>query len=172
LWKDQKPSAAEPATTAKAENIQPGVISMRISRDLRGKAARNGRRIRQMIASAAVCSQLKPLSSASTAATASTTTLASQAPPSRRRSPKASKTRTRPRMLETKWLSSTNHSGMTRTSQVKRSGSEGVAPETSSMIPAPTAKAAATSGPTSRAAGFKSPRTRMQDPDSPRTLPS
>src|ERR1700744_3970488 len=58
-----------------------------------------------------------------------------QAASSRRDRPKAIRISARPRMLERKWLISIRITGVKLASQRKRMGSDGVAPENSSITP-------------------------------------
>ena len=98
--------------TAKAEISQPGVTSMLSSRALRGKAPWNGSKRAANSARASASSQAKALSRASGLATSRVTSVAHQAPSSLARSPKASSTSTRPRMLDRKWLTSISTTGL------------------------------------------------------------
>jgi hypothetical protein len=81
-------------------------------------------------------SQSNPLNRARMAAEARHATVAAQAASRRRESPKASRMSTIPRTLERKWLISMRMIGAWRASHIKRSGSDGVAPEASSITPA------------------------------------
>ncbi len=140
---------------AAADSSQPGVISILVRAALRGKASWNGRMARKHTDSMAVSSQFRPLKIANTAEAASTASAAHQAAPSRARRPNASSSRTRPRMEEKKWLISISRSGAKASSSRKRVGSEGVAPEASSMTPADAVRIAARVGAIARAAGLK-----------------
>ena len=64
-------------------------------------------------------------------------------------------------MLDRKWLISTNAKGAILATKVKRSGSDGVAPETSSITPAASARPAESVGADSSVAGLKSRRKLM-----------
>ncbi len=133
---------------------------------MRGKASRNGASSRHRPRRITVSSQSTPLKKASTAARRLKIRLAAQAASSRRFRPKAVSTRARPSTLERKWLSSTSTRGAQVISQAKRSGEDGVAPETSSMAPQARVRTAETVGATCSTAGLNSPRRRISVPRS------
>ncbi len=141
--------------------IHPGAISIRLSRAARGKASRSGSSPAHNARRMSVSSQSNPLKKASTAAATQIARVAAQAASRRRLRPKAVSTRARPRTLERKWLSSTSNGGAQPISHSKRPGSEGVAPETSSMAPHARVRTAATIGATCSSAGLNPPSRRM-----------
>ena len=100
------PSRPTPARAQTAESSQPGVISIRVSREILGNAPRNGASRTASTTRNAVSSQLKPFSRARLAAASRTPTVAAHAASSRARRPNASMTRARPRIEEMKWLAS------------------------------------------------------------------
>jgi hypothetical protein len=101
-----------------------------------------------------VSSQFSPLNRASTAPPARANSAAHQAASRRERRPKASRIRIRPRIDETKWLTSIKGPGATASQIAKRVGSDGVAPEARSRMPALAASMADSVGATARKAGL------------------
>ncbi len=89
------------------------------------------------------------------AATSERMIAAAQAAPRRRFRPKADSTRARPRMLDRKWLISMSQIGDQLISQPNRRGSDGVAPDTSSITPAASVSRAPTFGAACRIAGLR-----------------
>ena len=147
----------------------PGVISMRVSRAVRGKAPlERGQDHHQRRPGSA---DLLPVEALEAGRARRPTQQHRHAgrpgrvQPARR--PKASITSTRPRIEERKWLISMSTIGVCSTSHMKRSGSDGVAPEASSITPAAATSRAQSVGAPARNAGRRCPNLSTAKPPSP-----
>ncbi len=156
FWKDHQPTSPAPAVAASAEAIQAGVICIRVSCDVRLKAAWEASNTARIASRTSDSSQLKPLNRAKAAAAGSTAALAAQAASSRRDRPNASNTSTRPRIEDTKWLISIRITGACSASHMNRIGSDGVAPDASNIAPAAAVSRANRLGAAARIAGCSS----------------